>query len=762
MPVVLMQARPQVARDFKTVSLRRMLTGLMRADVFRRLAFYGTLCSLMVSALIYFGSTRQVFAAGPERVGLPWDWSHEHLLFSKTDDPAVLAIIQTDPRAFHQWLRRDRTASQWAADGVPSSERGPQPRSESRKKKRIRKRDWGVSLGSTSFTAVNAPNAMPVYPAKYTFDINATPDCENDYVAFPTGADGTKSTNAMTPNGQASIIGYNNLYSSQGGATGLCGTAGPSVAWAYINAGCPATSTTDPILSSPVISLDGTKVAWVTSTGKVQIVTYGVGFVSGVNESVLAPACIGSVASGGDGASLQTLTLGNAKNNPTSGVTLSAIFVDYNSDSAYVGDDDGYLHKISPFFTAGGTLQETATAAWQASQPYSVGDLVVDTNGFIQQCTTAGTSGSGAHPAWSNSWGATTPDNTVTWTNLGSGGGWPVYVTGSSTHADNNKLTGPIFDFVSKNIFIGDEHGSLFYVLDPGVSTAVGSCANGATAYPCLGKPGTTSSITAAGAPQIDCSSASPGPTCMVMSNRQGFTDPVAVDTSNKLVITQFSNADGASATVEQTNTSLSVFNSANLAGQVNLSHHTGAFDNTYYSTPASGFYYVCGPDSDGKETDLYRVGFISTAGTVALGTVDAIKIKLTTTGNSGNCSPLTEIYNTSTPTPKDWLFLSVDNHGKFPAPSGLGGCANSSCVVSFSLGSSFSNPFSFYGPGVIGDIAQDMNGTGGIIVDNDAAVTTYGQASSIYFMPQASNLNCGDGTSLTGCAVKLTQAGLN
>ena len=59
---------------------------------------------------------------------------------------------------------------------------------------------------------------------------------------------------------------------------------------------------------------------------------------------------MGSVVSGGDGASLQTLTLANAAHSPVSGLSLSAIFVDYNSDSAYVGDDDGFLHKIQPFF----------------------------------------------------------------------------------------------------------------------------------------------------------------------------------------------------------------------------------------------------------------------------------------------------------------------------------------------------------------------------------------------------------------------------
>jgi hypothetical protein len=94
----------------------------------------------------------------------------------------------------------------------------------------------------------------------------------------------------------------------------------------------------------------------------------------------------------------------------------------------------------------------------------------------------------------------------------------------------------------------------------------------------------------------MDCVTALPNATCLVMSNHQGFTDSVIVDSSNSLVITQFSNADNTNATVEQTNTLLGVFNSTALAGQVSLSNHSGFFDNLYFTNPITGFYYVCGP----------------------------------------------------------------------------------------------------------------------------------------------------------------------
>ena len=834
-------------------SIALLVASLQKARNTMRL--FITVRTLTIVVVVFLGATffgesatfsqgeRPDAPRGANQIGFPWDWSHDHVVFSKTADPKILVTIQQDPRLLHRQRRQNLSSVQAKADSprnpglfsaalkrsaaalnigfvatvhaAQSQKRQPEtlPLTAVRGLPLavvilgltfaiafLRRRrwlptlmtvlaillflilascggagtptsgstdtplttgtpstpqtlggDWGANIGAASaITAPSSATAAPMYPAKYTFNVNQNPNCTGDYVVFATGASGTNTGLTPTP----SIVAFNELYASQGGGSpaGFCSTTGPSVAWAYLNVTCATSTTTssDPILSSPVLSLDGTKVAWVTSTGKVQILT--IGTVGSNGSSVTNPVCVenapGGVATTPNNAVLNSVTLRNAQNNPTSGVSLSELFVDYTSDSAYVGDDDGFLHKITPFFTAAGALQEVTTPSWQASQAHSVGDLIVDSNGFIEKCTHAGTSGSGAHPAWGSTWGGTKADNTVIWTNQGSGGGWPVYVTGSSTHINNSALSGPVFDSVSKNIFIGDQHGSLFYVLDPGASTAVGSCANGATLHPCGGTPGTTSGIAAIATAQKNCSTASPSATCMVMSNKEGFTDSVIVDSSDSLVITQFANADTTNSEVEQTNTSLGVFNSATLAGQVNLSHHTGAFDNTYYSTPASGYYYVCGPDSTGKMTDLYRVGFTNTAGTIALGSTNGTPFQLTVTNKTANCSPMTEIYNTVTST--DWLFLSVDNQGVTPT------CGAKSCVMSFILGSSMVSGVnaSYAGSG-------SLTGTSGIIVDNVANTTTFPQASSIYFAPVSKVLSCGDGSTNTACGIKLTQSGL-
>ncbi len=110
------------------------------------------------------------------------------------------------------------------------------------------KRDWAVS-----FTGITAATTGTVgdgqFPAKFTFDVNAPPSCANDFVVYNTGL--AQSTS------HPGIVAFNELYSSQGSVGGFCNQNGPSVMWAY------RTGTTGTTSSGPILSLDGTKVAYV-------------------------------------------------------------------------------------------------------------------------------------------------------------------------------------------------------------------------------------------------------------------------------------------------------------------------------------------------------------------------------------------------------------------------------------------------------------------------------------------------------------------
>src|SRR5260370_12950776 len=80
--------------------------------------------------------------------------------------------------------------------------------------------DWSVTLGGGG---THVPRST--YPAKYTFDVSAAPDCTNDFVVFPTFNGGSAA--------QATVVAYNQLYSTQGSIGGLCNHNGLTVKWAY-------------------------------------------------------------------------------------------------------------------------------------------------------------------------------------------------------------------------------------------------------------------------------------------------------------------------------------------------------------------------------------------------------------------------------------------------------------------------------------------------------------------------------------------------
>ena len=131
------------------------------------------------------------------------------------------------------------------------------------------------------------------------------------------------------------------------------------MAWAYVNAACPASTSSDKIKSSPVLSLNGTKVAWVTTTGKVQVLQIGTTGSNGAattqgQGSPPVPVCIGNPT---NNAALNSVTLSGS---PT--VSNSVVYVDYTNDVGYVGDDSGKLHKLTPFFN--GSPAEVMSGGW--------------------------------------------------------------------------------------------------------------------------------------------------------------------------------------------------------------------------------------------------------------------------------------------------------------------------------------------------------------------------------------------------------------
>jgi hypothetical protein len=297
-------------------------------------------------------------------LGYPQDWSFQHLLMPGARAEDVLAAGDHDPRYVYNMVMRQVAVDNFLRRRLIRRGQGT-------------KIDWAVSL-ENGYVPQNQ------FPAKYQFDVVAE-NCISDYVVF--GLTVTSGT-------QANLVGINNLYT---GATPACNSGSPWVAFAYNT----VTKTGGQIKTSPVISTDGTKVAFVesTTTGTyfhVLLLPNPLPTPPAQNGTVLSPLTPTSCAKPTTAGCMTTLTIESTVSNSN-----SSPWVDYNTDTAYVGADNGVLYKITPVFGGGAPA------------------LVSD------------------------------PSN------------WPVAV---STNKYNTILTAPVVDDPSGLIFLGDGEGYLYSV----------------------------------------------------------------------------------------------------------------------------------------------------------------------------------------------------------------------------------------------------------------------------------------------------------
>src|SRR5260221_9162346 len=117
-------------------------------------------------------------------VPVPVDWSAKHVLFPAGAKPKQAEKMLHEPRVYAGWLSHGHEP-----EGPGLVRRRPQRPTRARHQI---ERDWAVSLGVGGV-------APGMSPAKYTFDVNATPSCTADFAVFP--------INASTGNGRAKVVG---------------------------------------------------------------------------------------------------------------------------------------------------------------------------------------------------------------------------------------------------------------------------------------------------------------------------------------------------------------------------------------------------------------------------------------------------------------------------------------------------------------------------------------------------------------------------
>lgn len=289
--------------------------------------------------------------------GIVDDWSQHHVIFSnpgtvqdaaRKGKGAEWERIVSSPRYQMQWFRRH--ASLFRSEAVPGAVSGGQeddaaiPSFEGDRGLFRGKHGSGTSDSSTSggkwtvsLGGASAGVSLDMYPAKYSFSPVGAPNCTSDYVVFPIDAAGASN--------QANLLGVNNLYSSCS-STWTNGTTPPTMFAYYVGTGTTQTS--------PVLSEDGTKIAFVESvSGGSNFHVLTIGTTGSNGTSFGAPAVPGT----GNNAVDTRITMSGGVMD-----TRSSPFVDYTDDVAYVGDDTGRLHKFTGVFA--GTPAETTGGGW--------------------------------------------------------------------------------------------------------------------------------------------------------------------------------------------------------------------------------------------------------------------------------------------------------------------------------------------------------------------------------------------------------------
>jgi hypothetical protein len=540
--------------------------------------------------------------------GLVQDWTGRHIVFSRFGPLESLLAAQHDPRAIDAW--EDAYRRDWR--------RGWHDRNR-RSAESTEHRDWAIPLGPLNGVAV----PINVYPAKYSFSITASPDCANDFVVFPVNAPGSGT--------QPNLVALNQLYSGTVPSSGICNRASSSsdsgvaaeTLWSYNIEGIGAGSS---VATSPTLSLDGKKVAFVeTEAGHAahfHVLAWKAtdGQDPANLQNTFLPATIssftGSAPTAGTGTATD-LVLGSTASDTD---TLSSPFVDYSDDVAYVGNDNGTLFRVKNVFC-----------------------------GIGSACAGAGSPAPSLDTAWPS----------------GTGGGSIAVCAGK-------KMSAPVVDAVTGNIFVGCADGNLY-----GYTSAGAKLTN---------SPLTVGDGTAAG----------------------GIVDPVLIDAIHGFVYVTSGSGSGVSNPVlVQAKTDLSLARVAdiglkNTGTPFNL--HDPDFNDAYFSngTSSTWFMYIMGLNSTGTQSMLYGVGFVDSAHNMAIGTPS----NAFTFDTPREWGPVTHFLNGAT----DQLYVSG-------AP---GGATN---FYEFNITSGF--------PGGFTSSVTEGNATSGIIIDNTSGSN---QASSVYF----------------------------
>jgi len=350
---------------------------------------YGRGCAVAILVVVTVGcvaaqDAEDAPAQPGMRLSVVQDWSNRHILFTNGGTPETVAATQRDPRSLNNWLSRnagllglgripqkaseDDAREEGAREDNAEREDGRGRRGSDFPPRRVKPRnrhsrvDWAMSLGPSG--------GMPLAeaPAKFTFDINATPSCANDFIVYTISLGNVTAGTGK----QANLVAFNNLYSGTG--TSLCNRTTPTFLWSY----AVGTGGSD---LSPAISLDGKKVAFiennVTTSNRAifHVVTWATGAGQGTNAT--AGAVVPNGASSVVSLDYTNITTAGCPANGAKNPNGSP-YVDYGNDVVYLTAGNGVLYHVKGVFNGTPTLDYCITVTASASLTSPVYDSVTN------------------------------------------------------------------------------------------------------------------------------------------------------------------------------------------------------------------------------------------------------------------------------------------------------------------------------------------------------------------------------------------------
>jgi hypothetical protein len=591
--------------------------------------------------------------------------------------------------------------------------------------------------------SATAVDRLIAIPSTNTVNVRAlTPGTRVTVTATATVANLSFGTvNAGTNGTQANIVGLNNLYSGTTPTPFCTGKSFPTFTFSYA-------SGTGPVPTSPVLSLDGTKIAYVENAAVsglvLHVLTIGSGaeFGSCPNTGAVLPTCATAPVVPGITANSTATDFMVPLSVPTLGAavtdTRSSPFVNYSTDTLYVGDDSGHLYAVTGVFNgtpalAGGKFPVTVSSGNFLNSP------VVDVSGT------------------GNIFLGDSLSKTYEYSSAG-------LLQGSSIPIGNG-MQGGIWD----GALVDSTNSKVYFT-----TNCSGTGGNSALSQIPFTSSGFGTVITSIDTNGEGCNS---GPTPPAAQPQYGATADNLYYTAG---ITGSSTASNGHILVSYQGTgSIRLAEWGFVSGALQT---TRLFDSNFYvgasvgSSPSTEFYGSSVAYTPSQLTQSLTQVTVTTSASNAFVTGQVVTIAGITAGSGGCMGPArTAINGEQTITRVSatvFTFTSAvsttitANSCTLTGSSATGSTqdyiffgSGQPAVYAFTLpmvdnqNPLYTNTTSVTGPGGNGAASA----TSGMIVDNDS---NSGQASSIYFGTQAtSTTQCG--TTAAYCAVKLTQSGL-